>query len=204
MKGRLKTWLRSHGMITLSPTSTVPSLVNRIVGDELRGSWWSHPKGNVIYNCYQALLDEPDVLSMKLVDGKVTLVHAGLWPILLAVVLDVKWKEQATRTLAKEARALLSRVEKQGTVRLDDIAHAWPGGRKALKKTKEALESKGLVLTRDLHTESGTHTTVLESWQAFQERTGVQIEKALDYQSAMRRLQDIAKGARLTVVSLKS
>jgi hypothetical protein len=67
---KFRDWARKHQMTMLSPTPGVPSLVDEIAGPGVKGSWWSHPKGVAIYNTSQALLDDPDILSLKLVGAR--------------------------------------------------------------------------------------------------------------------------------------
>jgi hypothetical protein len=43
-----------HGILLLSD-SVLPSLVTLIAEEPVRGSWWGHPKGNLIYNLSQIL-----------------------------------------------------------------------------------------------------------------------------------------------------
>jgi hypothetical protein len=56
------------------------------IAERLRRSWWSHSKGKEIFRALDAL-PEDQVVSTKLVGGKVTLIHRRLWPELLAVAI---------------------------------------------------------------------------------------------------------------------
>ena len=76
--------LERTGLLLLSD-SAIPSLVQLVVGQPVRGSWWGHPQGHAIYALSARLGDHEDVLIVKLVGGKVTFVHRKLWPALLAV-----------------------------------------------------------------------------------------------------------------------
>src|ERR1700736_1320209 len=46
-------------------------------------SWRAHPKGNEIFRLLRAIRSSPDVLVCRLVDGKITYIHRGLWPALV-------------------------------------------------------------------------------------------------------------------------
>jgi hypothetical protein len=76
-------FVKRHGVVLQSARSSVPSLAEKIAGGPIRGSWWGHAKGRVIFQAAQALRGSPDVLVCKLVDGKVTYVHRRLWPALV-------------------------------------------------------------------------------------------------------------------------
>ncbi len=51
----------------------------------MRGSWWGHPKSHAIFDTLSSLSDSPDVVRLRLVNGKVTLVHRRVWPALVRV-----------------------------------------------------------------------------------------------------------------------
>jgi hypothetical protein len=61
----------------------VPSLAEAIAGGPIRGSWWAHAKGRIIFRAAQAVCKSPDILVCKLIDDKVTYVHRRLWPALV-------------------------------------------------------------------------------------------------------------------------
>jgi hypothetical protein len=133
----------------------LPSVVAHFVGD-VRGSWWSHPKGKAIFAALEDLADSPDALLMKLVLGKDTFVHRRLWPALFAV--GNAREEWQTRKLDGAAQALLARVEREGTVN-------------SAGEAGKALARALLCVSRQEHTESGKHSTVLESWTHWAPRT---------------------------------
>jgi hypothetical protein len=60
-----------HGVVLESGRGPVPSLVEAIVGEPIRGSWWGHPKANEIFRATRAVRDSADVLVCRLVDGKI-------------------------------------------------------------------------------------------------------------------------------------
>ena len=146
--------VQTHGIVTMTLGSTRKSLVEAIAGP-VKGSWWGHPKGQVIFRLAESLHDSPDVLSLKLVAGKVTFVHRSLWPALARVVTDIDWRRAAAYPLSPDAGRLLRVVERRGVLRLDEAG---------LKGRKE-LEATLLVHSGSMHTEKGSHTTVLTSWR---------------------------------------
>jgi hypothetical protein len=76
-------FVRMHGVVRESGTSSVRSLTNAVVGGPIRGSWWAHARGREIFAATRAIRECPDVLVCRLVDGKVTYVHRRLWPALV-------------------------------------------------------------------------------------------------------------------------
>src|SRR5688572_22373601 len=129
------------------------SVVTLITGETLRGSWWSHARGQEIFAVLSSLSEHPDVLFSKLLSGKVTLVHRKLWPAFLAVATEkAPWQ---LRGLSEAARRLLASVESSQS--------GVPSTGKAVKK----LEVRLLVCARQVHSPSGRHETVVEPWSAW-------------------------------------
>jgi hypothetical protein len=77
--------LAESGMLLASARGPIPNIAEMIVGEPIKGSWWGHPAGHQIYNELNALDESPDVVRMRLVKGKVTLVHRRVWPALARV-----------------------------------------------------------------------------------------------------------------------
>lgn len=76
-------FVERHGIVLESARrGTIPSLADAIAGEELGGNWWSHASGKRIFAATRAVRDASDVLVCRLVDGKITFVHARLWPVL--------------------------------------------------------------------------------------------------------------------------
>lgn len=152
--------LTREGLLLLSDTR-LPSVVALVAGAPVRGSWWSHPAGRVIFRVSEDLADHPDVLMNRLVSGKITYVHRRLWPALLTLVRARQpWQ---THRLSTTARSLLARVTRAGSVRVDRL----PGPRQRLAKAARELEDRLLVHAESIHTESGAHALVLQSWEAW-------------------------------------
>jgi hypothetical protein len=64
-------------------SSSVLSLAATIAGEPIQGSWWGHSKGDAIFVCSRAIRRSQDILTCRLIDGKVTYVHRRLWPALV-------------------------------------------------------------------------------------------------------------------------
>jgi hypothetical protein len=76
-------FVREQGVVLLSARGPVPSFAERVTGEPIRGSWWGHPRSHEIYRLAEAVEDSGEVLTCRLIDGKVTWVHRRLWPALL-------------------------------------------------------------------------------------------------------------------------
>lgn len=158
--------VRRRGAVPLAAAGGPQSLVEAVVGGPVKGSWWGHPQGGLIYALAGALEDSPDVLVVKLAAGKVTFVHRRLWPALLRLASDAGHRRRALRHLGAEARRLLARVERVGELRLDELART-PQRRRALKAAAQELERRLLAFGTSVHTAQGRHATVLRSWRSW-------------------------------------
>lgn len=88
-------FVEAHGIVSESSRGTVPSLVEAIVGKAIRGSWWGHPKGRLIFRATRAVRDSPDVLVCRLIDAKITYVHRRLWPAVVRLANEIGGKQLA-------------------------------------------------------------------------------------------------------------
>jgi len=160
--------LVQHGLL-LESDPKLPSVCALITGEPLRGSWWSHPQAQVIFRINEQLADHGDVLMTKLISGKVTFVHRELWPEIIAIgEAREGWQ---TKALSKSALLLLKMIDEQSSLRTDELA--WPG-RAQLKPGEAAreLEKQLLIHSEELHTESGSHAKLIETWQRWANRIG--------------------------------
>ena len=79
------TALIKHGMLLRSAHGPLPNVAEMIAGEPIRGNWWNHPARRSIFDALNLLAESPDVVRMRLVNGKVTLVHRRLWPALVRI-----------------------------------------------------------------------------------------------------------------------
>ncbi len=76
-------FVKAHGVVLASAAGPVPSLAAEVAGGPIRGSWWSHPKGQAIFRALEEATGSKDVLVCRLIGGKITLVHRSRWPALV-------------------------------------------------------------------------------------------------------------------------
>jgi len=167
----------------------LPSVSTLITGAPLRGSWWSHPLAQTIFQVNEKLEDHPDVLITKLISGKVTFVHRNLWPEILAIgTAREPWQMEG---LSARAQALLKTVELSGEIRSDRID--WPMSRSSSKNKPGAtaleLERKLLIHAQQIHTASGAHAKLLETWEHWSKRTDL-ARSSIQPDEARRNLEE--------------
>lgn len=89
-------FVRQHGVVLASGKGTAPRLTEAIVGEDIKGSWWAHPKSHHIYAILRTVTHSDQVLVCRLVGGKITLVHRRLWPFLVRVAKRFKPEQLAS------------------------------------------------------------------------------------------------------------
>ena len=183
--------LKEHGMI-LESDRVFPNVVTLITGEVPRGSWWKHPRGNEIYVVLDALANHPNVLFVKLLSGKVTLIHRRLWPHILTI--GTSRESWQTTGLFAPAKILLREVETKGSIL-------------ATGKAPVELEKRLLIHAAQVHTETGVHHKRLETWKRWRRRA--RPGKKLPLKRAKRELEEIvaslndAHGARVSLPWVK-
>jgi hypothetical protein len=71
-------WVRAQGIVLQSARGPVPNLAEYVAGEPIRGSWWGHASGHEIFAVLSRVLNSPEVIATRLVNGKVTLIHRRL------------------------------------------------------------------------------------------------------------------------------
>jgi hypothetical protein len=75
--------IEQHGVVLQSARGAVVNLPELVVGGPISGSWWSHPQHDEIFRMLNDAAASDDVVRLRLVRGKLALVHRRLWPALV-------------------------------------------------------------------------------------------------------------------------
>ena len=165
--------LRKLGFLVESDPK-LTSVCFLIADEPMRGSWWSHPLAQVIFQVNEQLEDHNDVLITKLVSGKVTFVHRKLWSEIIAIA---KAREDwQMKNLSPPVKSLLAQIDSAGS--LTTAEAVWP--RQSKMKVGDAareLERRLLIVGTQFHSESGAHLKLLETWNHWMKRTKFKPEK---------------------------
>lgn len=157
--------LKKLGFLLLS--DSLPSVARLVAGEGLKGSWWGHEQAHTIFAVTEMLEDHPDVLVMKLIDGKVTFVHRELWGRVYSI--GVAREDWQLKNLSQGAKLLLKTLDAEGTLKTNKLSKSF--GQKPGETARE-LELRLLIHAEQVHTESGAHAKVLETWDAWAKRAG--------------------------------
>lgn len=179
--------LRNKGLLLVSDVD-FPNVANIITGERIRGSWWGHKRAHAIFGVAEMLEDHPDVLIMKLISGKVTFVHRKLWNRIYSI--GVAREDWQLKRLSTNAKALLKAADATGSLQTDKLGKqfgAKPG------ETARELELRLLIHAEQVHTESGKHAKVIETWDAWTKRIGFRAQ-ATDSVAARRFLEQRLAG----------
>ena len=82
-------FVRAKSVVLESARGPVPNLVELIVGAPVRGSWWGHVQGKLIFHLLNGVRDSGEVMVCRLVADKVTYVHRGAWPALVRLAPQI-------------------------------------------------------------------------------------------------------------------
>jgi hypothetical protein len=104
--------LIDHGMLLQSARGPLPNVADLVAGEPIKGSWWSHRKSHAIFTALGSLDESPDVVRLRLVNGKVTFVHRRMWPALVRLADRFAPKQLAALHEAHTASGA-HRVEEQ-------------------------------------------------------------------------------------------
>jgi hypothetical protein len=161
--------LKKIGFI-LQSDSSMPSVTVTVTGKELKGSWWASKDAQTIFEVGEMLADHPDVLVMKLIAGKVTFVHRSLWKRVYSI--GVAREDWQIKTLTPAASRLMKALDAEGTLQANKLGKSF--GAKPSDTARE-LELKLLLHAEQIHTSSGAHSKMLETWQTWARRVGFQV-----------------------------
>ena len=179
MKRSPRAELESRGLLLVSDAK-LPSLASMIAGGPVHGSWWAHPASHMIFRALTELSGHPDVLVVKLIDGKNTLVHRRLWPEVVAIATSgERWQSAG---LSQPARRLYERVKREGIV-------------EATGALTLELEARLLVRSEQFHGESGAHGKRLEDWNRWAKGAAVDFSRT-KVEEAKLTLQTLCPEAR--------
>ena len=81
-------FIETHGIVLESAHGRVPTFADFVAGERVT-AWWGHAEGRAIFALTRAIRESPDVLTCRLIDGKVTYIHRRLWPALLKLADDL-------------------------------------------------------------------------------------------------------------------
>lgn len=153
-------FIKERRIVLSAGRSSLPMLAEAIAGRALRGSWMANPEVYRIYDMLKRIYKDLDVMSAPLILGKDTIMHGSLGPALQRIAADTERCCGAISTLPPLARRLLDAVERAGQLRMD----RWGVTAEKAREARLQLERDILVISRDIHTEHGYHTSVVTPW----------------------------------------
>jgi hypothetical protein len=140
-----------------------------------------------MYRLGRILRASDEVLSVRLVEGKVAFVDPSLWAVVYRVAMEPSRRRRSLEGLSPQARTLLTAVERDREVRLPKDSE-WT-------KARETLEERLLVHVSEAEAEAGRHVTVLRSWRDWVSPTVKEAAESLTYEQAIERLRGACGGA---------
>lgn len=158
--------LERRGLLLVSGTE-VPDVRRLVSKQASTGSWWADPSAHSIFAVNEMLEEHPDVLITRLVAGKVTFVHRSLWSRVFTVATArEQWQ---VRNLSAAAVKLLRKLDMDQTIETHKLSSAY--GSKPGDIARE-LELRLLIHSKQIHTNTGAHAKIIETWQSWASRVG--------------------------------
>lgn len=157
---KIRKALDATGILMLTDPA-LPSLISLVAGEPVKGSWWGHPKGNLMYNLSNELMDTPDVLAVKLFNGKITYLQQVHWNALYA--LATSQSDWQMKKMTPDMLGLLKRVLSKQELQTDDAGFTKTPTEIGKLATK--LESRLLIFSENTHSSSGKHVRTLRTWK---------------------------------------
>ena len=159
LAARLLAAVDRHGVL-LVHDQVLPSITAIATGGPVTGSWWSHPMANAIYDALGEIDD--DVLRVKLVAQKDTLIARRLWSAVVAIGSARRpWQVD---DLDDSALALLASIDVSGEP-VVPVADRHAAGR--------TLAARLLVVGTQIHMPDGHHVTAFEGWTHWADRHAI-------------------------------
>jgi hypothetical protein len=153
----------------------LPSFTALVAGGPIKGSWWGHPLGHDIYRLLGEFGRGSGLLSAKLINGKITYVHPRLWRAFLKLAQHDE--SVRVRALSPLAKSLRIRVLRARRLRIDELAASGLATQRQLTAAARELEEDVLVHADSVHTPSGAHAKVLQSWPDWARSNDVQFSR---------------------------
>jgi hypothetical protein len=94
-----------------SARGPVPNLAEVVAGEPIRGSWWGHPAGHAIFDAINEVADSGEVVRLRLVNSKITLVHRRVWPALVRIAGTLRPEQLAAISEEHTASGAHRKVE---------------------------------------------------------------------------------------------
>lgn len=155
---RVLAGLKQHRLL-LQTDAHLPNVCALVTGAHVSGSWWAHAQSHEIFRVNGALAEHSDVLVTKLVSGKITFVDRTLWSEL--VTIGRAREPWQLERLTRDARSLLAQVDRAD---IETDRH--------FARPASELERFLLIYSEQFHTEAGSHSRRLKSWERWLRRTG--------------------------------
>ena len=92
---KVKSFIKKHGVVLGSANGPVPKLTDFIAEETINGSWWGHAKGHEIFNIFNTMQDDLDLLMCRLINGKITVIHKRVWPAIVRLSSEIDKKHIA-------------------------------------------------------------------------------------------------------------
>jgi len=157
-------FVREIGLVLRTPDPYLPSLFGAAQGKPFKsgaggfGNWPAHA-----WWWDREISALPDVLTLKLIRGRTTFAASKAWP-----AIDAAVRGRISERLEEFELELIDELRQRGPTpsrELNITRRYGRTGTKRLKKARDTLESRALLLGRPITHGDHSHDTLLELWE---------------------------------------
>lgn len=162
-------FVRERRLVHPAAASALPNLLDPVVGRGTTGAERSTGvPATTLATWMRELLASPDLIEVRICFEQPTLVHAELWPSMVAVA---SLREEAVRgELSAESTEALEILERKGVVAHDRLRHLLGLGAKDFHRVVGELESRVFALSRPDVDDDDRPITVMEPFSRWSPR----------------------------------
>jgi hypothetical protein len=169
--------VRELGMVSVNAATDLPNLIDPIVGRRASGAERVYKEPAALLKTWlPAILEDRDILELKLFRQESTLLIRSLWPLVDPVARHFGAQGREGELLSPMARRFLAVLDRHGATRMDRLKKVLNvrtvGDSKAFKLARGELEEYCLIVAwADPDTPRDPQGLIWETWDRFATRT---------------------------------
>lgn len=168
--------VRELGMVSVNAATELPNLIDPIVGRRASGAERVYQEpASQLKNWLPAILEDRDLLELKLFRQEATLLVRQLWPLVDPVARHFGVQGREGELLSPMGRKFLAYLDRNGPTRLDrlkkELGVRTVGDSKAFKLARQELDAYCLIVAwTDPDTPRDPNGIIWETWDRFSGR----------------------------------
>jgi len=193
-----KAMVQELGLVSVNAATDLPNLIDPIVGRRASGAERVYQEpATILKGWLPSILEDPDILQMKLFSGEATLLARRLWPLVDPLARHFGRQAREGELVSPAGRKILALLDRHGPLRVErirkELGLRTVTDSKAFKLAREELDSYCLMISWDDPDSPRDPNRVLwETWNRFSERN---IDRRLIPRSIPEALEGLGEAA---------